>query len=81
VDAGLAAGRREMLVAMAIGTGKTKLSIALIYRLLEPKRFKRICFVVDCNALGEQAQQAFDTTNIVGARTLANNFAQGARGP
>ena len=74
VEVGLAEGRREMLVAMATGTGKTKLSIALIYRLLEAKRFNRICFVVDRNALGEQAQQAFDTTKMVGARTFADIF-------
>ena len=30
VEAALESGRREMLVAMATGTGKTKLSIALI---------------------------------------------------
>ena len=35
----LAAERRAMLVAMATGTGKTKLSIAMLYRLLAAKRF------------------------------------------
>ena len=74
VEAGLANGCRKMLVAMATGTGKTKLSIALIYRLLEAKRFNRICFVVDRNALGEQAQQAFETTKMVGASTFADIF-------
>jgi type I site-specific restriction endonuclease len=43
-----------MLVAMATGTGKTKLAIALLYRLLAAKRFRRVCFVVDRNALGTQ---------------------------
>ena len=43
----LAAERRSMLLAMATGTGKTKLAIALLYRLLATKRFRRICFVVD----------------------------------
>ena len=37
---------------MATSTGKTKLAIALLYRLLAAKRFRRICFVVDRNALG-----------------------------
>ena len=51
-----------MLLAMATGTGKTKLSIALLYRLLEAKRFRRVCFVVDRSALGEQAAGEFKTT-------------------
>jgi type I restriction enzyme R subunit len=46
---------RTMLLAMATGTGKTKLAIALLYRLLETRRFRRVCFVVDRHALGEQA--------------------------
>ena len=30
-----------MLLAMATGTGKTKLAIAMLYRLLAAKRFRR----------------------------------------
>jgi type I restriction enzyme R subunit len=66
--------RRSMLLAMATGTGKTKLAIALLYRLLETKRFRRICFVVDRHALGEQAANEFKTTRIVSARTFADIF-------
>lgn len=40
---------------MATGTGKTKTCIALIYRLLKAQRFRRILFLVDRSALGEQA--------------------------
>ncbi len=68
VEEGLRQGRREMLLAMATGTGKTKLAIAMIYRLLEAKRFLRVCFVVDRSALGEQAESAFETTRVVGAK-------------
>ena len=78
VEDGLARGRREMLVAMATGTGKTKLAIAMIYRLLETKRFLRVCFVVDRSALGEQAETAFETTRMVGAKIFAEIF--GLRG-
>ena len=39
-------GKRTMLVAMATGTGKTKISIALLYRLLTTGRFRRVSFVV-----------------------------------
>jgi type I restriction enzyme R subunit len=65
---------RAMLLAMATGTGKTKLAIALLYRLLETKRFRRVCFVVDRYALGEQAANEFKTTRIVSARTFADIF-------
>ena len=44
-----------MLLAMATGTGKTKLAIAMLYRLLATKRFRRICFVVDRSRAGQQA--------------------------
>jgi type I restriction enzyme, R subunit len=66
--------KRTMLLAMATGTGKTKLAIALLYRLLETKRFRRVCFVVDRHALGEQAANEFKTTRIVSARTFADIF-------
>ena len=38
VEGALGAERRSMLLAMATGTGKTKLAIALLYRLLATKR-------------------------------------------
>src|SRR5262249_6201464 len=63
-----------MLLAMATGTGKTKLAIALLYRLLETKRFRRVCFVVDRRALGEQAAVEFTTTRMVSAHTFADIF-------
>lgn len=78
VEKRVSEGQREMLLAMATGTGKTKLAIAMIYRLLEAKRFLRVCFVVDRSALGEQAESAFETTRMVGAKTFAEIF--GLRG-
>src|SRR5262249_45603828 len=63
-----------MLLAMATGTGKTKLAIALLYRLLATKRFRRICFVVDRSALGGQAADEFKTTKIVSGKTFADIF-------
>ena len=63
-----------MLLAMATGTGKTKLAIAMLYRLLAAKRFRRVCFVVDRNALGTQAAGEFTTTRIVSAKTFADIF-------
>lgn len=78
VEEAVADNKRRMLVAMATGTGKTKLAIAMIYRLLEAKRFLRVCFVVDRSALGEQAEGAFETTRMVGAKTFSEIF--GLRG-
>ena len=74
VEAGIADGQREMLIAMATGTGKTKTCIALIYRLLKVKRFKRVLFLVDRSALGEQAANAFKDTRMDSIRSFADIF-------
>ncbi len=68
------AGQREMLLAMATGTGKTKTCIALIYRLLKAQRFRRILFLVDRSALGEQATNAFKDTRMENLQTFADTF-------
>ncbi|MBI5018031.1 MAG: type I restriction-modification system endonuclease [Deltaproteobacteria bacterium] len=74
VEAGVEAGRREMLVAMATGTGKTKTCIALIYRFLKAQRFRRVLFLVDRSALGEQAANAFKDTRMENLQTFADIF-------
>ncbi|UPT87535.1 type I restriction-modification system endonuclease [Bradyrhizobium barranii subsp. apii] len=74
VEGALGDGRRSMLLAMATGTGKTKLAIAMLYRLLETKRFRRVCFVVDRSALGEQAAGEFTTTKVVSGKAFADIF-------
>ena len=74
VEAGIAEGRRELLVAMATGTGKTKLSVALLFRLLTTNRFRRICFVVDRTVLGDNAWDDLTGVRVMGARTLAECF-------
>ncbi|WLR96577.1 type I restriction-modification system endonuclease [Shinella sumterensis] len=74
VEAALSAEQRSMLVAMATGTGKTKLAIAMLYRLLSAKRFRRICFVVDRSALGHQTEGEFSTTKVVSGKTFAEIF-------
>jgi type I restriction enzyme R subunit len=74
VEKTLATEKREMLVAMATGTGKTKLAIAMLYRLLSTKRFRRICFVVDRSALGTQTSDEFMSTSIEGPKTFGQLF-------
>ena len=59
---------------MATGTGKTKVSIALIYRLLKAQRFRRVLFLVDRSALGEQAANAFKDTRMENLQTFADIF-------
>lgn len=74
VEAGLADNRRAMLVAMATGTGKTKLAIAMLYRLISARRFRRVCFVVDRSALGRQTKDEFTTTKVVNGKAFADIF-------
>ena len=74
VERELEKDRRSMLIAMATGTGKTKLAIAMLYRLLSSKRFRRVCFVVDRSALGEQTEGEFSTTKVVSGKTFAEIF-------
>ena len=74
VEQTLEIGSRSMLVAMATGTGKTKLAIALLYRLLAAKRFRRVCFVVDRSALGDQTEGEFSTTKMVSGKAFADIF-------
>mmetsp|Transcript_993 Transcript_993/g.1902 ORF Transcript_993/g.1902 Transcript_993/m.1902 type:complete len:1118 (-) Transcript_993:1989-5342(-) len=74
VEKTLGTEKREMLVAMATGTGKTKLAIAMLYRLLSTKRFRRICFVVDRSALGTQTNDEFMSTAIEGPKTFGQLF-------
>lgn len=64
VEGEVAAGRREMLVAMATGTGKTRTCIGLVYRLVKAGRFRRVLFLVDRTALGEQAGNAFKDVKL-----------------
>jgi type I restriction enzyme R subunit len=66
VEAAITAGQHDILLAMATGTGKTRLAIALMYELLRRKRFRRILFLVDRNALGRQTLDVMSTTDTAG---------------
>jgi len=67
-------GNRTVLLAMATGTGKTRTVLGMIYRFLKTDRFKRILFVVDRTALGEQAQDVFKEVKIEDLMTLDNIY-------
>jgi type I restriction enzyme, R subunit len=51
--------KRQMLVAMATGTGKTFTMVNEVYRLMKSGVAKRILFLVDRRALAAQAVRAF----------------------
>ena len=57
IEGALEAGKRQMLLAMATGTGKTFTIASEIYRLLKSGYAKRILFLVDRRALAAQAVQ------------------------
>ena len=70
IERALNLGQTRLLVAMATGTGKTRLAISLIYRLIKTGRFRRILFVVDRTALGEQAGDKFKETRLEDLKTF-----------
>lgn len=55
---------------MATGTGKTRTILGMIYRFLKAKRFRRILFLVDRTALGDQALDVFTEVTLEGLMTL-----------
>lgn len=59
VEDALAARKRQMLVAMATGTGKTFTVVNEIYRLMKTGVARRVLFLVDRRALAAQAVRAF----------------------
>ena len=63
-------GQQNILLAMATGTGKTRTVLGMIYRFLKTGRFRRILFLVDRNALGEQAQDVFKEVKLEDLLTL-----------
>lgn len=59
VEKAIAAGKREILLAMATGTGKTFTLVNQIYRLMKSGVAERVLFLVDRRALAAQAVRAF----------------------
>ena len=59
IEQGIRDRKRQMLVAMATGTGKTYTMVNQIFRLMESGVAKRILFLVDRRALAAQAVKAF----------------------
>ena len=74
IEGAISEDQRDILVAMATGTGKTRTCIALMYRLLKHKRFRRILFLVDRNTLAEQTLQALENTELEGLLKFSETY-------
>ncbi len=74
IEKGLEDGKRELLVAMATGTGKTRTCIGLCYRLLKTKRCRRVLFLVDRSALGKQTADALKDLRLENLQTFTDIF-------
>ncbi|PWQ92493.1 type I restriction-modification system endonuclease [Leucothrix pacifica] len=74
VEHSLENNERRALLAMATGTGKTRTIIGLMYRFLKAERFKRILFLVDRTALGEQALDSFNEAQLEQNQTLSKIY-------
>ena len=61
VEKALAGRKRNLLVAMATGTGKTFTLVNQIYRLMKAGVARRVLFLVDRRALAAQAVRAFNS--------------------
>lgn len=64
------AGRERILLAMATGTGKSRTALGMIYRFLKTGRFRRILFLVDRTALGDQISDTFQEVKLEDLMTL-----------
>ncbi|MCF6211328.1 MAG: type I restriction-modification system endonuclease [Gammaproteobacteria bacterium] len=74
VEQALANNQPNCLLAMATGTGKTRTVIGLMYRFLKTERFRRILFLVDRSALGQQALDAFNDAPLEQNQTLSKIY-------
>lgn len=74
VEESLIAGKKEVLLTMATGTGKTRTALGLIYRLLKANKYKKILFVVDRTLLGEQAFETFNDVKLEQLMSLSEIY-------
>ncbi|XXZ14992.1 type I restriction-modification system endonuclease [Sorangium sp. So ce315] len=74
VETAIEGGQRACLVAMATGTGKTRTAIGLVYRLIKAQRFRRVLFLVDRSALGEQTVDALKDVRLENLQPFAEIY-------
>ena len=61
LEASLAEDRPRSLIQMATGSGKSRMAVAAIYRLIKFGDARRVLFLVDRSNLGKQAEDEFAT--------------------
>ena len=61
---------RAVLLAMATGTGKTRTVLGMIYRFLSCNLFKRVLYLVDRTALGDQTSDTFNSVRLEDLKSL-----------
>lgn len=74
IESAIAAQQRNILVAMATGTGKTRTCIGLVYRLCKARRFRRVLFLVDRTALGEQTAEGLKDFRLEQNKTFTDIY-------
>jgi len=74
IEEAIRKGHREMLIAMATGTGKTFMIVAEIYRLLESRLCKKILFLVDRRSLAAQAVQTLHSFTTPQGKKLNQEY-------
>lgn len=74
VEAAVARGQRDILLAMATGTGKTRTALGLIYRLVKSGRFRRVLFMVDRTALGDQTHGVFKDVKLENLQSFTDIY-------
>lgn len=65
---------KRSLLVMATGTGKTRTTIGLVYRMIKSDRFKRILFLTDRRLLASQALGSFKDNKVEDINTFANIY-------
>jgi type I restriction enzyme R subunit len=68
VEKAIAERKRNLLVAMATGTGKTFTAVNQIYRLMKSGVARRVLFLVDRRALAAQTVRAFSSFEVEPAK-------------
>lgn len=65
---------KRSLLVMATGTGKTRTTIGLVYRLIKSDRFKRILFLTDRRLLASQALGSFKDNKVEDVNTFSSIY-------
>ncbi|MFB3386653.1 type I restriction-modification system endonuclease [Flavobacterium sp. LAR06] len=65
---------KRSLLVMATGTGKTRTTIGLVYRMIKSDRFKRILFLTDRRLLALQALGNFKDNKVEDINTFSNIY-------